>query len=127
MDQITHNVRLSEWRHIIEQCQARPEGQSAKQWLLENGISDKRYYYWLRQVRQQAYDERVTDITSSPGVTGSAVPTSIAIAEIPAETILGDEPLPAITIQTRKSTIRISTAISESVMVELVKAVGHAL
>lgn len=41
MDQITHRVRAEEWKAIIEQCQARPEGQTAKQWLADNGISDK--------------------------------------------------------------------------------------
>ena len=32
MDQCTHEVRLQYWKNIISQCQARPEGQSAKQW-----------------------------------------------------------------------------------------------
>ena len=34
MDKTTHEVRIANWRSIIEQCQARPEGQSAKQWLI---------------------------------------------------------------------------------------------
>ena len=44
MDQCTHEVRLQYWKNIISQCQARPEGQSAKQWLADNGICEQTYY-----------------------------------------------------------------------------------
>ena len=49
MDQCTHEVRLQYWKNIISQCQARPEGQSAKQWLADNGICEHRslkYYIY---------------------------------------------------------------------------------
>ena len=55
MDKTTHEIRIANWRSIIEQCQARPEGQSAKQWLSDNGISEKTYYYRQRKVRQETY------------------------------------------------------------------------
>ncbi|MCD7832537.1 MAG: IS66 family insertion sequence element accessory protein TnpB [Lachnospiraceae bacterium] len=57
MDKTTHDVRLAHWKQIIEQCRSRPEGQTAKQWLSENGINDKSYYYWLRKIRKQVYEE----------------------------------------------------------------------
>ena len=41
MDRITHQVRLANWTKIIEQCNNRPAGTTAKQWLSDNGISDK--------------------------------------------------------------------------------------
>lgn len=47
MDQITHDVRSPQWLEIITQCQNRPEGTTAKQWMADNGISEKSYYYWL--------------------------------------------------------------------------------
>ena len=40
MDQLTHNVRRSNWINIIRQCQDRPAGTTAKQWLAENDISE---------------------------------------------------------------------------------------
>ena len=55
MNKTTHEIRIANWRSIIEQCQARPDGQSAKQWLADNGISEKTYYYWQRKVRQETY------------------------------------------------------------------------
>ena len=38
MNQCTQEVRIANWRTIIEQCQARPERRSAKPWLEDNGI-----------------------------------------------------------------------------------------
>ena len=38
MDQLTHTVRRSNWINIIRQCQDRPAGTTAKQWLAENDI-----------------------------------------------------------------------------------------
>ena len=35
MDQLTHTVRRSNWINIIRQCQDRPAGTTAKQWLAE--------------------------------------------------------------------------------------------
>ena len=51
-----------------------------------------------------------------------------ALVEIPAENVLPEaENIPAVTIRTKKSTITISSAVSEALMVKLVKAVSHAL
>ena len=53
MDACTHEVRLNQWKLIIEQCQSRPDGQTARQWMAENGVQEKTYYYWLRRVRKE--------------------------------------------------------------------------
>ena len=55
MDQITHNVRCTQWLEIVTQCQNRSEETTVKQWLSDNGIKEKAYYYWLRKFRKQAY------------------------------------------------------------------------
>ena len=65
MDKITHEARLNNWKHIIEECTNRPNGVTVKQWLSDNGIHEKVYYYWLRRVRQAAYDQLKTENTSS--------------------------------------------------------------
>ena len=57
MDQSTHEIRLANWMQIINNCQSRPKEQTTKQWLTENQISEKQYYYWLRKVRKQAYSD----------------------------------------------------------------------
>ena len=56
MDKLTHTIRDSRWKEIILQCQNRPAGMSAKQWIAENQISEKSYYYRLRKFRKEAYE-----------------------------------------------------------------------
>ena len=53
MDQLTHTVRRSNWINIVRQCQDRLAGTTAKQWLAENDIAEKSYYYWLRKIRRE--------------------------------------------------------------------------
>lgn len=123
MDQSTHEVRLANWKAVIEQCQTRPKGQTAKQWLDANGISSKKYYYWLRKVRSDVYKQASAALIPSE----EAKLPAVSFAEIPAKDILpGNEPS-AVVIKTKKSTIEIPTNISESLMIGLVKAVSHAL
>lgn len=55
MDQITHDVRRSNWLNIIQQCQSRLEDMTAKQWMSNNGIRPNSYYYWLRKFRKESY------------------------------------------------------------------------
>ncbi len=65
MDQITHDVRRANWLNIIRQCQNRPEGMTAKQWMADHGIRSKSYYYWLRKFRKESYElmQPCNDIT----------------------------------------------------------------
>ena len=44
MDQLTYTVHRSNWINIIRQCQDRPAGTTAKQWLAENDISEKNFH-----------------------------------------------------------------------------------
>lgn len=57
MDKITHEIRLSNWKAIIEQYSLRSEGQTVKQWLADNGINEKTYYYWQRRVRKEVFGQ----------------------------------------------------------------------
>ena len=123
MDQITHEVRLANWKAIIGQCQARPKGQTAKDWMAENDISDKQYYYWLRRVRAAAIKENQIPALPEPE---KQLPT-VSFAEIPVNDVLSTEESPVIVIKTKKSTIEIPTAISDALVVKIVKAVAHAL
>lgn len=58
MDQLTHNVRCANWLNIINQCQERPANITVRQWLKDNDIKEKSYYYWLCKFRKESYDQR---------------------------------------------------------------------
>lgn len=66
MDNTTHQVRLIQWSQIIEECSHRPEGMTAKQWLKDNGISEKAYYYWQRRVRKEILNQNIPRVPSVP-------------------------------------------------------------
>ena len=80
MDACTHEVRLNQWKLIIEQCQSRPDGQTARQWLAENGIQEKTYYYWLRRVRKEVYSRLSDGSTSLPAMQEKG---TVTFAEVP--------------------------------------------
>ena len=124
MDRSMHEIRMANWKGVIQQCLNRPADQTAKQWLAENGISPKKYYYWQRKIRKYAVAEM------KPALPRTEVPQEqeISLAEISLESLgSSSDAVPAVTIRTERSTIEITTAVSESAMIELIKAVSHAL
>lgn len=124
MDKSTHEIRALNWAAIIEQCQARPDGQSAKQWLAANNVPEKQYYYWQRKLRKQFYEKSLTPALPEPA---ENCPPAVAFAEIPADEIISSKPVTAVTIKSRKLTLEISSAVPASSMIEIVKAVANAV
>ena len=92
MDQITHDVRTAQWAEIVRKCHERPENQSAKNWLNENGINEKQYYYWQRRLRNMA-----------AGTTNKSLPTTrssgeVTFIEMPSPNELPGERMEEVTI-----------------------------
>ena len=54
MDQSIHDVRRSNWLNIVNECQQMPANMTVKQWLADNGIKEKSYYYWLQKSPQRS-------------------------------------------------------------------------
>ncbi len=126
MDQITHEVRLDNWKKIIEECHARPEGQTAKDWLTERGISTKCYYYWHRKLRLQAYDG-MKQLNAIPTVQKNA---QIAFAEIPFS-VRADSPetehfQPTAVIRSGGMAVALSNSVSADLLTRILQEVSHA-
>ena len=120
MDKITQEVRIANWKSIIEQCHARPEGQSAKQWLADNGISEKSYYYWQRKIRKEAYA-----LMQPP----SAVkPEPVVFAELPIDGIKNTRPsfIPSALIHRGGTVFELSNDISDRLLDRLMEVIGNA-
>ncbi len=122
MDMTTHEVRIANWRSIIEQCQARPEGQSAKQWLADNGIPEKNYYYWQRKVRQETY------ALISSKVTPAAEPEPVTFAELPfiSPKENGQSFSPDAVIRRGQTVLELSNSVSDRLLDRLMEVVSHA-
>ena len=86
MDQLTRTVRKSNWINIIQQFQNRPAGTTAKQWLVENGISEKSYCYWFRKTHREVCEQE--------GLPEATSLSEISFVEIPVKTALDMAPVP---------------------------------
>jgi len=127
LDTCTHEVRLNQWKMIIEQCQNRPEGQTARQWLAENGIQEKSYYYWLRKVRKKAYSQLNAGNTSLPATQEKGTVTFSEIPMMPQQN--PEIPFsfqPAVVMKTSRATVAVSNEVSDWLLTRLLQEVSHA-
>lgn len=125
MDKITHQVHLANWKKIIEQCNNRPQGTTVKQWVKDNGINEKTYYYWLRRVRREVYSQMTSELLTI----SSPEPPAVTFAEIPVPAQL--DPMPAsfqadAMISISSMTVGIANSISDRLLEKLFEVAEHA-
>lgn len=130
MDQITHTVRYSMWKDILLQCQNRPDGMSAKQWLKENQVSEKSYYYWQRKFRNELSEKQGIAL---PALQSSPNCTDISFAEMTMPTVrmaVDDQHSEIIrasaVIKTEALTIAVSNDISDTLLSKILQEICHA-
>lgn len=130
MDQITHTVRHSMWKDVMLQCQNRPARMSAKQWMKENQISEKSYYYWQRKFRNELSNQQDS---SSTALQLSQECTDVSFAEMPVpkgkltRKEENNEMMQAsAVIKTETLTIEVSNDISEILLSRILQEVSHA-
>ena len=122
MDQSTHDVRRASWLNIITECQQRPVNVSVRQWLADNGVKEKAYYYWLRKFRREACEQ-----IQLPAVT---TPAEVSFAEfhvqapVPVKLTAADHAVA--TIRANGITLEIAGDISEPLLKLLLQEVAHA-
>ena len=126
MDKTTHEIRIANWRFIIEQCQARPAGQSAKQWLADNGISEKTYYYWQRKVRQETYALIKQDAV--PPEMPASDTQSVTFAEIPYTAAPDNlQPFtPDVVIHKGQTVLELSNSVSDRILEKIMEVMSNA-
>ena len=126
MDSLTHNVRRANWLNIINQCQERPANVTVHQWLKDNDIKEKSYYYWLRKIRREVCEQE--------GLQEDTNPSALSFVEIPVKTALDTAPVPTVptamtpvaVIRSGRLTLELSNDISESLLCRLLQEVLHA-
>jgi hypothetical protein len=128
MDQSTHDVRRENWLNIVNQCQQRPANVTVKQWLADNEINEKSYYYWLRKFRKEQYEKmQVPAIAQTTEVSFAEIsmPSEISPMDITHVTAV-DNRHPAAVIKCNGLTIELSNDISEALLTKLLREVAHA-
>ena len=121
MDNTTHEMRLAGWKKIIDNCQARPDGQTVKQWLAEQGIQEKNYYYWLRKVRKTTYEL----MTKEQAPVSS--PLGLSFAEIPMRRTAAPagSSQPDVVIQKGRLRIELNNSVSDELLVRILETISH--
>ena len=125
MDKITHEVRLANWKEVVERCNNRSEGVSVKQWLAENNVNEKTYYYWLRHVRQEAYSQMQQEL---PTLTKADTP-AVTFAEIPVPGALKTEDISFkadVVIRSGPLVIGIANSVSEGLLLGILGGISNA-
>ena len=131
MDKCTTEVRMEYWKNIIIQCQNRPEGQTAREWMNANDICEATYYAWQRKIRRQTY-EQMTERKNLLPV--SQKTEEITFAELPipsspgaSKTNLSETFLhPVAVIKNEKISIALSGDIPHILLAKIIQEVSHA-
>ena len=126
MDKCTHDVRRANRLNIINQCQERPANVTVHQWLKDNDIKEKSYYYWPRKIRREVCEQE--------GLQEDTNPSALSFVEVPVKTALDTTPVPAVpaamtpvaVIGSGRLTLELSNDISESLLCRLLQEVLHA-
>lgn len=141
MDQSTHEVRLSHWRTIIEQCQQRPKGQTINAWLRERDISDKQYYYWQRLLRREAYNQmkaaaaiqppaiQKTDFSEEKPARLPMKNEGVTFLELPVQPSGSSneaEDHPDVVIRTGNASVSLYNSVSDRLLSRVLEVIGHA-
>lgn len=94
--------------------------------IIENDISEKSYYYWLRKIRREVCEQE--------GLQEDTNPSALSFVEIPVKTALDTTPVPTVpaamtpvaVIRSGRLTLELSNDISESLLCRLLQEVLHA-
>lgn len=118
MDKITHEMRLNQWKQLIQECNN--SGLSKHAWCKQNGVNEKQFYYWQRKIRQELYELQTVSSTQ-PAV----------FAEVPTPETYNTENIPNVSVAAaviRKDglSVEISEGISSELLLRLIGALSYA-
>lgn len=134
MDKEVYEVRLANWKRVVQQCQDRPDGTTQKEWLAQNEIPEAQFYYWLRKIRQEALAEIAATnncTTVAPVADGTATTEPVAFAEIDLTKVQNcmkpcSSVSAAAVIRFGQLSVELSNNADEHLIAGILKAVSHA-
>ena len=63
MDAKQHEYQLEQWSILIRE--RLDSGKSVRSWCEENSVTLRKYYYWLKRVRQEHFDDAIQELHAS--------------------------------------------------------------
>lgn len=117
MDKISHEMRLMQWTPIVREC--RGSGMSVKAWCLENNVNEKKFYYWQRRIREEAFDNlKKTEYQGQPNFVQLPAP---ADSSRDSSTFRTD-----MIIRIGNNVLEISNTVSEELLCKVLKVMSDA-
>lgn len=69
-----HEYLLQQWSILIQDCMN--SGKTIRAWCDEKGLTPRKYYYWLRRVREEYFDDAIKELHEhSTSISVTAVPS----------------------------------------------------
>jgi hypothetical protein len=127
-----HQAKLNEWATRFADQKA--SGLSVAQWCKENNLSQYKYFYWKRQLKDEVTLQALPDIVplampASPVIPEVPTPRSSELASATCASCASCASLPSNScarVLINGMTIEIDSSASEAFIRALIKAVRHA-
>ena len=119
--EVKRQYRLNQWIEIVRQC--RSSGQTVSAWCAENNINPKRYYYWLRCVREAACEALPMSGSNETSIVPVAMLGSLLKAESTVPAIAGS-PAPLI-LRLGSATVELHNGVSPELIAHTIKALAY--
>ena len=115
MDKPTHQIRCEQWMQVINECLA--SGMSKSAWCEANGISEKKFYYWQRILRNEAYLEQM----QLPSVAPPKAAPPVAFVELRQTTVPAETSVfrPDVIIRNNGIVLELSNTVSPELLMQL--------
>ena len=123
-----HQANINEWsKRIADQ---KSSGLSVMEWCKLNNLSKYQYFYWKRQLKEEAFEQVLPEIVPlampSAPATSQIIPTTSEVARKNCTSCSTFAPNPTTRIMINGVSIEIDSSASEEFIRSLIKAVRHA-
>ena len=123
-----HQANLNEWsKRLADQ---KSSGLSVMEWCKLNNLSKYQYFYWKRQLKEEAFEQVLPEIVPlaipSAPATSQIIPTTSEVARKNCASCATFAPNPTARIMINGVSIEIDSSASEAFIRSLIKAVRHA-
>ncbi len=124
-----HQAMLNEWASRFADHKA--SGLSVAQWCKENNLSQYKYFYWKRQLKEEVTLQALPEIVplampSAPIVSEPPVPKSSELASATCASCASFSSNSCARVLINGMTVEIDSSASESFIRAIIKAVRHA-
>jgi putative transposase len=121
INEIRNQVRIREWMELVRERTS--SGMTINAWCEMKGISKYQYYYWLRKVRQEAYNEIENHKDSLPVAQEDSLPEFAHINVVKDESVAESS---GISIRMNNADIHIGNDVHPEQLITVMQVIVHA-